>query len=273
LTVFKTHLLFKASYITNMTEIETLKMTKPYTHDKFLGGQLVLKQPQEGFRSGSDGVLLAAVVPDSAKGHVLDVGCGTGVVALSLAHRIPDLKVTGIDCQADMIAFAEKNARDNNLEGRVTFLQEDIFSPPGTLQPQYFDRVISNPPYFKDSTFADNASRALSRGYVGSGLQTWVDYCIKKTKPRGFVHFIFPTDGLQPLLTCLGSKVGGIEIYPIWSKEDSLMSKRVIVTARKDAGSPTVLHRGLALHKTDGTYTEEARKILWDGEGIFLSKS
>jgi len=272
LTVFETHLLFESFLYNEHDGNKTLKMTKPHTHDKFLGGQLVLKQPQEGFRSGSDGVLLAAIVPNNAKGCVLDVGCGTGVVALTLAHRIPNLEVIGIDCQEEMIAFANENAKDNNLENRVTFLPEDILSPTGTLHPQSFDHVISNPPYFKDSTFADNASRALSRGYVGAGLQTWVDYCIKKTKRRGFVHFIFPTDGLQQLLSCLGSKVGGIEIYPVWSKEDSLIAKRVIVTARKDAKSPTVLHRGLVLHKAERIHTEEAKKVLWDGEGIFVSR-
>jgi tRNA1(Val) A37 N6-methylase TrmN6 len=243
-------------------------MIKPYTHNKFLGGQLILKQPQEGFRSGSDGVFLAAVVPDSTKGSVLDVGCGTGVVALSLARRIPGLEAVGIDCQEEVIEVAKQNAEDNGLQDRVSFLQDDALFPTGILQFQSFDHVVSNPPYFKDSTLSDDTSRAVSRGYTGSGLQAWVDYCMKMAKPRGFLHFIFPTESLQLLLNCLGTRVGGLEIYPLWPKEDSLVSKRIIVTARKDVGSPTVLYKGLILHNNDGTYTEGARRVLWDGAGF-----
>ena len=248
-------------------------MIKLYTEDNFLGGHIVLKQPKEGFRSGSDGVFLASSLSHNTKGRILDVGCGTGVASLCLGWRMPKVEIVGIDCQNHMIDLAQENAQKNNLHDRVTFLVEDIRSPREELQPQSFDCVISNPPYFKNSTSSDDSSRAISRGYKDDSLQVWVNYCIKMGKPRGFLHFIFPTDSLQTLLNCLGSKAGGIALYPLWAKEDSSVSKRIIVTARKDVESPTILHKGMILHNDDGTYTQSARKILWDGKGFFDGES
>lgn len=242
-----------------------VKMIKPYTHDKFLGGKLIFKQCADGFRSGSDGVLLAGSLPQDTKGRILDVGCGTGVVGLCAAYRLPLTEVIGIDCLQEVINLAQENAKTNGLENRVTFIVDNILNPTKMLAPNSFEHVVSNPPYFKDSTPSPDVNRAIGRSYDDTTLQAWVDYCIKMAKPRGFIHFIFPTDGLQTLLDCLGAQVGGLNLYPLWPNAEALTSKRIIVTVRRDVKSPTILHKGLVLHEADGRYTDEASRILWDG--------
>lgn len=78
-------------------------------------------------------------------GSILDLGTGTGAIALSLARHFPEAAVTGIDKSAEALALATENAAQSSLAGRVVWLQSDWFA---TLPPdQRFDLIVANPPY------------------------------------------------------------------------------------------------------------------------------
>lgn len=79
---------------------------------------------------------------------VLDIGTGSGCIAICLAHDYPNLSVTGIDISAGAIATATENARLNGTS--VEFLARDILHPDLYDWP-LFDMIISNPPYVRES--------------------------------------------------------------------------------------------------------------------------
>lgn len=77
-------------------------------------------------------------------GHpaALDLCCGSGVLAVSMALDVPNAAVTAVDLSADALAVAMHNAEQ--LHADVHFLQGDLFSP---VQDMRFDVIVSNPPY------------------------------------------------------------------------------------------------------------------------------
>ena len=76
---------------------------------------------------------------------VLDFGTGTGCIAIALAAKCPNAKITGIDVSPDALALAKQNAEKNQVADRIGFFQGDGFAAvPGKPQ---FDLLISNPPY------------------------------------------------------------------------------------------------------------------------------
>lgn len=75
---------------------------------------------------------------------VLDIGTGSGCIAISLANELNNSKVFAIDISADTIIVARKNAELNNVE--LIFLEEDILEPSQNIDIQ-FDIIVSNPPY------------------------------------------------------------------------------------------------------------------------------
>src|SRR5690242_18206653 len=103
------------------------------TDDTLLGGKVKFRQPASGYRAAIDPVLLAAAVPDAAKGRVLDLGCGAGAAMLCLARRREDLTVVGLERNAGLAELARANAAANGFGARVSVVAGDILSPPPSL--------------------------------------------------------------------------------------------------------------------------------------------
>lgn len=84
--------------------------------------------------------------------EVLDVGTGSGCIAISIAHQKNDARVTATDISPDALAVAQHNAIKHHVAERITFRQGDLFAP---LTPDSrFDLIVSNPPYIAHAEFA-----------------------------------------------------------------------------------------------------------------------
>ena len=79
--------------------------------------------------------------------NILDIGTGSGCIAISLAHKLPESKVTAWDISNDALAVASENSCNNGTE--ITLEQVDILSyEPNSA---HFDIIVSNPPYIKEN--------------------------------------------------------------------------------------------------------------------------
>ena len=83
-------------------------------------------------------------------GKLLDLGCGSGAIALSAAYEREDISVTAVDLSTDALAVARKNAEKNNLSQRVDFVHSDLFSALGSRK---FDVIAANLPYVTEDEY------------------------------------------------------------------------------------------------------------------------
>lgn len=83
--------------------------------------------------------------------RILDLGTGTGVIALSLAQTLTDAVVVGVDFSEECLTLARENAAVNSLD-RVEWIQSDWFESLGSRR---FDWIVSNPPYLTEKEWSD----------------------------------------------------------------------------------------------------------------------
>lgn len=89
-----------------------------------------------------------ALAAGFTKPRILDVGTGSGAIAVALAAHLPDASVTAIDLSRAALAVARGNAERNGVANRVRFLEGDLLAP---VAHQQFEIVVSNPPYVAES--------------------------------------------------------------------------------------------------------------------------
>ena len=82
--------------------------------------------------------------PRFKKFRLLDIGTGTGALALGIAKASSNVQALGVDISPDALSLAQENCQSCKLEDRVSFLQSDIFS---AVENEEFDAIVTNPPY------------------------------------------------------------------------------------------------------------------------------
>ena len=77
---------------------------------------------------------------------ILDLCTGSGAIAVSLAKYLEDVDITAVDISNNALKIAKRNARSNNVEEKITFIESDLFD---NLSKNKYDIIVSNPPYIK----------------------------------------------------------------------------------------------------------------------------
>jgi len=127
--------------------------TRPFQFKQFN-----VYQDQCPMKVGTDGVLLGAWANIEASQSALDIGTGTGVIAIMLAQRASNIQVKGIEIDECSSEQAKSNMQASPFADRLQIINQSIqdFAKGSNEQ---FDLIVSNPPFFTGGTFSDNQDR------------------------------------------------------------------------------------------------------------------
>ena len=123
--------------------------------------QFVVHQDRCGMKVGTDGVLLGAWAEGGK--HILDIGTGTGLIALMLAQRCQDAEITGVELNEQAALQAQENVDVSPFAPQIMIENVPIqhFSLQSSLH-GHFDSIVSNPPFYH-SLRSKNHERTLAR--------------------------------------------------------------------------------------------------------------
>ena len=131
------------------------------SNDYFQFRQFTVRQSRCAMKVGTDGTLLGAWATVPLKPcRVLDIGTGTGLVALMLAQRFPQASVTALDIDSEAVLQARENVQSSPFADRIEVIQADAAD---YVAKEPFDVVVSNPPYFEQSLECPDQQRTLAR--------------------------------------------------------------------------------------------------------------
>jgi len=243
------------------------------SEDLFLGGALTVRQPLDGYRAGTDAVLLAASVGPlaAATGLVLDVGAGVGVVGLCVAARCQNVSVVLVEREPHLVKLARYNVIRNQLSGRVSVVEADILRATEALHlaaalPETFPIVLANPPYHDDrrTTAAESPLRAASHQMPEEALDAWARFLCRMAAPGGRAAMIHKADALPRILAAFDGRFGSISVLPIYARAGE-PAIRVLVTGVKGSRAPVSIRPGLVLHGLGQAFMPEVEAIFRSG--------
>ena len=239
------------------------------TLDEILNGLVRVFQKKRGYRFSIDAILLAHFVSLQARSKVIDLGTGSGIVPLILAHRFPHTAWTGLEIQTKMAELASKNVELNGLQERVTIVHGDARRVRSIFPAHSFDAVTCNPPYRKINSGRINPSeeKAIARHEIEGSLKDFLQAAKYLLKPGGKFFSIYPAKRLVELVSLF--RAGSMEPKRMKLVFTNEASDAVFVLAEGRMGSREELkvEPALFIYDQDKRYTGQMNNIFSDLAG------
>ena len=208
----------------------------------------------------SEGQLEGEGVP--AGPTILDIGCGTGLIALMLAQRSPDARITAIDIDPDAAAQAADNFAASPWAGRLTALCGDVRE---LATDSRYDVIACNPPFYTHSPGASTAGRDKARRADTLAYEELAEAASRLLADSGHLEVILPYDQTDRFIH--HSWLCGLHLerrIDIRTKPSKPFKRTVLrfCKNKSQALEPTPLN--FQLFNADGTPTDEYRTLTAD---------
>ncbi len=164
------------------------------SNSSFAFKKFTIRQEKCAMKVGTDAVLLGAWAKTYGVRHALDIGTGTGVIALMLAQKC-GATIDAIDIDEDSCGEAKKNVKNSPWPERV-HVHHISLQDFARMQDEKYELIVSNPPYFNDSLPATEESRTKARHTVLLPFRDLVEGAAKLlTKEGKFCVILPPREG------------------------------------------------------------------------------
>ena len=220
--------------------------------------QFAIEQEDVAMKVGTDGVLLGAWADCSGAKRILDIGTGTGVIALMSAQRNTEAKIYAVEIDETATRRARSNFEMSpwaeRLEVENCAVQE--FDPN-----EKFDLIISNPPYFIDSLLPPDAKRSTARHTHDLSFEELDEAVGRLLADEGKFALILPTAEFEKYLSLTKLHlVRRCDMHPT----TGAATKRVMAEFSKSKTAEIVRETVTIEREKRGDYTDEYRTLTKD---------
>lgn len=233
-------------------------MSNPFFQFK----QFTIRHDKCAMKVGTDGVLLGAWAGTDSCNRILDIGTGTGLIALMLAQRSPAI-IDAIDIDTDACLQAQENVVASPFAERIQ-VRHSALADFAQAATDRYDLIVSNPPYFVDSLKCPDRQRNTARHTDTLTLEDLLQDSRKLLAPQGRIALILPYDQKERLTDC-------IRTYQLFlSKETSVIPvpgaqpKRLLAELTADQPASPASSDRLILEIARHQYTDEYIRLTKD---------
>lgn len=225
------------------------------------GSQYRILQNKRKFSYGIDAIILSDFA--QARGLVMDLGTGTGIIPIRLADGKDIKKIYGVEIQGDVAELAKESVKLNKLEEKIQILNMDLKDLRDRFSKASFDTIISNPPYMKTGSAILNEEEnfALSRHEIACSFEDIISVSDYLLKPLGKIYLVHRPNRLVDILSTM--RQYRIEpkyirfVQPRWDKKPNL----VLIEGVKDGRADLKFHDPLIVYDENGNYLDEIYEI------------
>ncbi len=217
--------------------------------------QFTLSHHQSTMKAGTDAMLLGSWLPLAGQERrVLDVGTGSGIIALMLAQRSRAF-IDAIDIHQASVQEAAENFRNspwgNRLKAHCIAFQKFALQ-----QSQIYDLIVSNPPFFRNSLLPADERLKMAKHNVNLSIEDFISSSLLLLAPEGRLAVILPI--AEAVDFCAGAEANGLYLQQqlfVLPTPERAPSRRILLLAKQPADKIITQH--LTVRKSDGKYTED----------------
>ena len=225
-----------------------------------------VRQESSAMKVGTDSMVLGALVQSENPKAILDIGTGTGVLALMMAQKFPEATIVGVEIEPSSAAEAKQNVVNSPWPDRLTIVEMDIKE---LHTNQKFDLIISNPPFYTGGLLNPDAQRAQARHVYALPFDLLFSRVEHMLNEEGAFWMIAPSSDVE-LLQLEATKVN---LFPtsrieIQGKVGGAAIRTVLCFSfiRQE-----IIERNqLTIREVDGRYTAEYIALTADFHGVAI---
>ncbi len=228
-------------------------------NDFFRFKQFTVFQKDVAMKVGVDSVLLGAWVNVDHAYHVLDIGTGTGLLALMLAQRMEQFSIDAIEIDHAACLQANQNSAFSPWNDHIRVICDDFRD---FIPELLYDLIITNPPYFKASLKSQDEKRNIAR-HTDSALHE--DMIVKSAKwllPQGVLAVVLPPSEAQLFMD--QAKLQGLYPQRILRVKPHAGKPIYRVFFELSFGEKPIYEEELCIETTQGTFSDEYMSLTQD---------
>ena len=218
--------------------------------------QFHITDDHTAMKVGTDGVLLGAWAEGGLR--ILDIGTGTGLIALMMAQRFPFAKVDAIEIDKGAFEDAHFNVSQSPFYERINVISSSLqeYKPYNeTHEEEIYDAIVCNPPYFINSLKNPLQTRTTARHTDSLSYQELIYHSKRLLKANGTISIIIPSDNKDILeVEAIFNNLSVQKIIYIKTKS-SKPAKRCLIEIGKDFTTPYCCEEQI-LNDADGARTK-----------------
>ncbi len=227
---------------------------KPFKFKKF-----TIQQENSTLKVGTDAMLLGAIVAAQNPEICLDIGTGTGVLALMLAQKFELAKIVAIEPDKASFLDCSENFTNSQWSNRLSAIETTIQDFETDLK---FDLIVTNPPFYEDSLLSENSASNLAKHASVGLLQDFFIRAEQLLSEKGVFWIILPDENRQKWIDY--AQTIGLFLNVEWliHSKPSIV-KRCILSFTKNNKSEAT-SKNFLVRNSDNNYSEEYKQLTKD---------
>jgi tRNA1Val (adenine37-N6)-methyltransferase len=222
--------------------------------------QFSVDQSGCAMRINTDGVLLGALALADKPQNILDIGTGTGVIALMLAQRYPLAKVDAVEIDEAAAQTAERNFKKAPFAARLALFPVSFEHYFNEYHAKQYDLIVSNPPFHLNSLESPQAKKSLAKHTDNVFFERLIEGIAGHLTPTGLCWLVLPLPAAELVKElATRNKLGLQKTIAVHSFETDMPHREIVCFGFKNI---SVEISNLVIYKTAGEYSSRYKQLL-----------
>ncbi|MNV00038.1 tRNA1(Val) (adenine(37)-N6)-methyltransferase [compost metagenome] len=217
-----------------------------------------IQQKHAALKVGTDSMVLGSLCHWESHKRLLDIGTGTGVLALMCAQRFPFEEIIGLEISEDAFIDAVENAGNSPFQSKISVFNQALQDYEAKIQ---FDAIISNPPFFENSFKNTDRQKTLARHSDSLTFEELLNSIANLLSPDGKAWIIIPFEASESFIRLANqNNLLPADFITIFGKPGKYT--RAVISLQKK--QTEVKKSSLCIRDEHGKYTPEYKVLTKD---------